>query len=204
MTVEALLSIIERDTVFYDQSGGGVTFSGGEPLSQPGFLIAMLRRCGEHELHRAVDTSGYASADVLGAVAEHTDLFLYDLKLMDPDAHRTYTGGPNAAVFDNLFRICEAGIPVEVRVPIIPGITDSEKNLEAVGAYLASLPSPPPVALLPHHPVAMDKYARFDVPLRLPETEAPTSEAMAGHAARLRGLGLTVVNVKQSSDGFLE
>jgi len=192
VSADEVVREVERDRLFFDESGGGVTFSGGEPLAQPDFLLEMLRLCGRMELHRAVDTSGYASEDVLRRVAEHVDLFLYDLKVMDPEAHRGYTGVDNECVRDNLRLLAELAVPTEVRVPIIPGITDAEDNLDAIGRFLASLPRVPDVTLLPHHRIAMDKFARFGMTCRMPDVERPSCEELDAAAERLRAVGLTV------------
>jgi len=102
VTVSELLQRIEQDCLFYDQSGGGVTFSGGEPLAQPAFLLEMLERCGVHEIHRAVDTTGFAPSETLSEVALHTDLFLYDPKLMDASLHERFAGVPNENIIQHL------------------------------------------------------------------------------------------------------
>lgn len=172
---DELLAEIERDVSFFDESGGGVTFSGGEPLAQPEFLLAILEQCGELDIHRAVDTSGYAPREVLLEVAERTDLFLYDLKLVDPDDHRAWTGVEQERIHANLRALCETRVAIELRIPIIPGITDTAGNLAALGRLTASLPRKLPVKLLPYHRAAMDKYRRFEMDAPLPNTPEPTA-----------------------------
>ncbi len=183
---------LERDRLFFEESDGGATFSGGEPLAQPDFLLEMLSICGRFEIHRTVDTSGYAQEDDLLRVAEETDLFLYDLKLMDPELHRAYAGVGNDTILGNLGVIAGLGVPVEVRVPVVPGITDTHANLAAMGAFLASLPAPPPVTLLPHHGMGMGKFARFGMKCLLPEVERPSSADMGAAAKQLASFGLAV------------
>jgi pyruvate formate lyase activating enzyme len=159
--VETIITEIEKDLPFYDQSGGGVTFSGGEPLYQSGHLISLLKRCGELEIHRSVDTSGYAETAALLAVAEHTDLFLYDLKLMDSEQHKKYTGVANDLILRNLQALDEAGASVRVRLPLIGTINDSEENIEAMGRFLSGLAHINDVDILVYHDLAGPKYQKL-------------------------------------------
>jgi pyruvate formate lyase activating enzyme len=193
VTADTLMAEIEKDTSFFDQSGGGVTFSGGEPLVQWRFLGEMLDRCAGHDIHTTVDTCGFAKPAVLLSIAEKADLFLFDLKLMDPRRHLEATGVDNYLILENLKTLVEMGKPVRVRVPVIPGVTDSEDNLDAIADFVSTLETPPGVTLLPHHPTAMEKYGRFDVERRLPEgTGTPSPEAMKTIATRLGRHGLQI------------
>ena len=128
-SAEELLALIEKDIPFYDQSGGGATFSGGEPLAQAGFLMLLLQGCSEREIHRAVDTTGYAPTDTIARVSRLTDLFLYDLKLMDPEKHRRFTGRSNRLILSNLTALSSSGAQIVIRIPLIPGINDDADNL---------------------------------------------------------------------------
>lgn len=179
VTVDEIVAQVEKDTTFFDESGGGVTFSGGEPLGQAVFLHDMLIRCGELAIHRAVDTSGYASESDLLTVAGETDLFLYDIKLLDEKQHRTYTGVELSIVLENLIALCETDVPIRLRFPIIPGITDTEKNLISLIELINALPRQLPVDCLPYHAAAMDKYPRFGMPVPLPDVPEPTADDMA-------------------------
>ncbi len=192
-TVAAVLAEIARDAPFYDQSGGGVTFSGGEPLAQPDFLLALLQACRARELHTAVDTSGFAPAALLERLRPQVDLFLYDLKLMDDERHRQATGVSNRLILDNLRRLVEKGTRIIVRLPLIPHLNDDPANLTQLADFLAGLPLPPPVELLPYHSAGNDKYTRLGRANPLPPTPAPTAEQMEQAAARLRSAGLTVI-----------
>jgi len=157
-TVDELLQIIEKERPFFDQSGGGVTFTGGEPLLQSEFLIALLDACGRNGIHRAVDTSGHAPAETLLEVAKRTDLFLYDLKLMDGERHKTFTGVDNRLILANLKALAETGAAIRVRIPLIGGINHDDENITATAAFVAALPGPAkPVDLLPFHAVAAGK-----------------------------------------------
>ena len=192
MTVEQVVQEIDKDVAFYDESRGGVTFSGGEPLMQPRFLSALLRACREREIHAAVDTSGLASWKTLQEIAEHASLFLYDLKLIDEMRHRNFTGVSNALILSNLRALSRDGRAVVVRVPIIPGINDDEQNLEQLARFVLSLVSPPPVSLLPYHKAGADKYARLHKPYALAGTEPPAEERTAELADRLSHYGLAI------------
>jgi pyruvate formate lyase activating enzyme len=162
--VEALLGEIEKDRLFYDESGGGVTFSGGEPLRQEAFLNAMLRSCRLRDLHTVVDTSGHAPRSVMEKVAPLTDLFLFDLKLMDDTAHRRFTGASNQPILENLRLLDRLGRPFRIRVPMIPGVTDGEDNLRRIADFLEPLDSLQAVDLLPYHRIGEGKYRRMGMP----------------------------------------
>ncbi len=185
ITVEEAVRELARDRVFFDESGGGVTFSGGEPLAQPDFLLALLDACGAEGLHRAVDTSGHAPAEVLLAVAARADLVLYDLKQSDPAAHRDQTGVDGALIRENLRALCATGTAIELRLPIIPGLNDGEETLARLRAFIESLPRRLPMRLLPYHRAAMGKYPRFGLPPPLPDTPEPTAEEMARYRMQL-------------------
>jgi pyruvate formate lyase activating enzyme len=192
MTVEQVLAEIERDRIFYEQSGGGVTFTGGEPLFQPRFLLDLISACRTRGLHTAVDTSGFAPWPVLDEIRPLVDIFLYDLKLMDDARHREWTGVSNAGILSNLRRLSEAGSRIQVRIPLIPGINDDEENLRAMGAFLASLLQVPPVELLAYHNIAEAKYAGLGKEYTLSGIQSPTSDQMMGSAAILSGYGLEI------------
>jgi len=193
VTVGELIGSLGRDTPFYDQSNGGVTVSGGEPLAQPEFLNELLRACRSQWLHTTVDTSGYAPLEVVREVAASADLFLYDLKLIDPTAHRRFTGVENASILDNLRFLSSRGASVIVRVPVIPGITDALDNIDGIARFVASQGRPYPVDLLPYHRAGMEKYARLGLPCRLEAAEPPSDEAMRGLAAVFLGYKLRVM-----------
>lgn len=160
--VDELLKKIEREIPFFDQSGGGVTFSGGEPLLQSEFLKAVLQTCGRRGVHRAVDTCGLVARAVLLEAAAHTDLFLYDLKLMDPAQHQAFTGFGNEKILANLVALAETGAAIQIRLPLIKGITAENATLEAAAAFVAGLAGESkPVSLLPYHKIAVGKHAKL-------------------------------------------
>jgi pyruvate formate lyase activating enzyme len=161
VTTEEVLHDILRDRIFFDESGGGVTFSGGEPLMQHDFLESLLAACRQVDLHTAVDTTGYASSNILARIAPLVDLFLYDLKMMEDEKHRRYTGVSNVPILENLRRLVEWERKVIVRIPLIPGVNDDWQNFRSTGEFLASLPSIREIHLLPYHPGAREKYFRL-------------------------------------------
>jgi pyruvate formate lyase activating enzyme len=192
MTVAQVVAEIERDVPFYDESGGGVTFSGGEPLLQPGFLLALLRACQEREIHTALDTCGFAPWETLDRVREYVDLFLYDLKLMDDDGHLKFTGVSNELILRNLQALSRRGHNVVVRVPVIPGINDDDENVRRIGTFAAALPSLQRVDLLPYHHAGAQKYHRLHKVYELPDARPPSDGRMAEIGQVLRGFGLHV------------
>ncbi len=192
MTAGQVLTEIERDRVFYEQSGGGVTFTGGEPLAQPHFLLRLVSGCRERGLHSAVETSGYAPWSVLDEIRPLVDLFLYDLKLMEDARHIRWTGVSNADILSNLQRLSQAGQKMIVRIPVIQGINDDEENLRALGEFLASLPNIPPVELLPYHNIAAAKYTGLGREYTLADGQPPAQEQMQMISTLLKGYGLQV------------
>jgi pyruvate formate lyase activating enzyme len=192
MTVAQVMAEIERDVPFYDESGGGVTFSGGEPLLQPDFLLALLRACQEREIHTALDTCGFAPWETIDAVREYVDLFLYDLKLMDDDGHLKFTGVSNDLILRNLQALSRRGHDIVVRVPVIPGINDDEEHVRQIGTFVACLPRLHQVDLLPYHRAGADKYRRLRKVYELPDARPPSDGRMAEIVQVLRGFGLHV------------
>jgi pyruvate formate lyase activating enzyme len=161
-SVSDLLRVIENERPFFYQSGGGVTFSGGEPLLYTKFLHEILDACGQLQIHRTVDTSGLASTRTLLETAKRTDLFLYDLKLMDSDKHKQWTGVGNQRILQNLRALAETGAEIQIRIPLIKGVNADEKNIEATAGFVATLPGPVKlINLLPYHDVAEGKLARL-------------------------------------------
>ncbi len=175
--IDELLDIIEKERPFFDQSGGGVTFSGGEPLMHADFLLELLAACGARGLHRCVDTTGLAATETLLRVAEQTELFLYDLKLMDGARHRQWTGVDNGPILDNLRVLAGRGADLRIRIPLIAGVNDDRANIEATGRFLGDLPGgAPPVDLLPYHAIHLGKHARLQQDYDDGELSEPAQE----------------------------
>jgi pyruvate formate lyase activating enzyme len=163
VSVEDLVTEIEKDSAFFDQSGGGVTFSGGEPLAQPEFLMEILEVCGHLCIHRTVDTSAYVSLETLMRVAAHTDLFLCDLKHMNSDSHREITGVSNELILENIRLLRSEGQHIRIRMPLIPGMNDSKDNLLKCIDFIHELELES-IDLLPYHRAARAKYDKLEQP----------------------------------------
>jgi len=190
VSVAEVVAEVERDRPFYEQSGGGVTFSGGEPLAQPAFLAEALHTCRLREIHTVLDTSGYAPWAALDALRADVDLFLFDVKLVDDDRHRDVTGVSNATILENLARLAAGGHEIVLRLPLIPGVNDDEDNLRDTATLAAAL-GVARVDVLPFHRLGSDKYARLGRDALMPDTAPPPDDRVAGVVALLHGFGLT-------------
>ena len=190
----ALVQELLRDRIFFDDSGGGVTLSGGEPLLQAPFAIETLRLLKRESVHTALDTCGFGSWEDLRGAAEWSDLILYDLKLMDEARHREATGQSNRMILDNLRSLAEAHRTLWIRVPVIPGINDDDANLEATARFLAPLPGVRKVDLLPYHGTGAAKFARLGKAYTLNQLRPPTRQRLEEVAGifRARGLDTTI------------
>ena len=177
MTVEEVLTLLKKDAMFYESSGGGVTLSGGEPLVQAEFTAALLKALQEQGIHTALDTSGYAPWEQLAACAVYTDLFLYDIKHLEPLRHQQLTGVDNALILANLRRLAQSGAHIWLRIPIIPGLNDTPEHLQALGDLAGEL-GIREVYLLPYHHMAMGKYQKLGLTYKVPEIPEPTEEQM--------------------------
>ncbi len=191
ITVPELLTAICRDLVFYEESGGGVTFSGGEPLMQAEFLEAALEACGEKGIHRVVDTCGYAPADVLARVSHNVDLFLYDLKVMDAAKHREFAGVTNEIILENLSMLARGRVPVRVRIPLVPGVNDDQQNVLESLRFLGQR-GLHQVDLLPYHHIGSEKYSRLQRPYQMEHVTPPAAERMEEIAHEFRKQGFSV------------
>ncbi len=165
VTVASIMKEVEKDVLFFDESGGGVTVSGGEPLLQIDFLHGLLQALKARDIHTVVDTTGYAGSDRLLRILPLVDLWLYDLKLMDDEVHRKHTGVSNRVIIKNLLLLHEENAPLLIRVPLIPGVTDTTENLTAIARFLASIDRSMPVELLPYNQFAESKYERLGLPV---------------------------------------
>lgn len=191
-SVPEVMDEIEKELPFFTGTRGGVTFSGGEPLAQPEFLERMLIACGQLGLHRAVDTSGFASAGTVRSIARHTDLFLFDVKHMDPVIHRRVTGVDNAPILSNLTLLAQSGAQLQLRLPLIPGVNDDADNIERTGRFAASLPGVRDIDVLPYHSAAKSKYAKLGLPY--PGDHIPPSDpqSVSRAVSLLQNCGLSV------------
>lgn len=180
VTVEGLLEIIERERVFFDNSGGGVTISGGEPLLHAEFTLKLLQECGKRSIHRVVDTTGFAKRDILLKIAKETDLFLYDLKHMDAKEHKKWTGVDNKLILENLNTLAEIGANIVIRIPFINGVNTDEVNVRETAKFISSLSGAPKlVNLLPFHNIAQKKHEKLGQSCELNSMTAPTEKELA-------------------------
>jgi len=161
ITVDEVIRIINKDKVFYEESDGGVTFSGGEPMVQTNFLFEILKECKKSGIHTTVDTCGETICKNFEKIIDFVDLFLYDLKIIDKVIHNKYTGISNKRIHKNLINLIEKGKEIELRIPLIPDITDTDKNLEDLIKFISELKRKPAVILLPYNPLNRDKLDRF-------------------------------------------
>jgi pyruvate formate lyase activating enzyme len=164
-TVDEVLQVLLRDKVFYEESGGGVTFSGGEPLLQPEFLAELLEACQREGLHTAVDTCGQVHRKFFDLIIPFTSLFLFDFKHFDAAKHLLSTGFSNDIIRANLQTLLKSGKPVHVRIPVIPCFNHNENDMAEMMLFLKSLDGKiGQVDLLPYHTLGNNKYKRFDMP----------------------------------------
>lgn len=163
VSADIVIMDVLKDKIFYEESGGGVTFSGGEPFAQSDFLLELLRLSKANNLHTTIDTSGFTSKDNLQKVLPYTDLFLYDIKLIDPKLHEKYTNVSNNIILANLRFLLEAGANVNIRIPLIPQITDTAENISEIIKLLKSLKFDQSISLLPYHNTAKTKYENLGV-----------------------------------------
>lgn len=191
VTADRLLPILCEDSDFYRNSGGGVTLSGGECLLQYGFCAQLLRRLKERGIHTAVDTCGDVPKDAIDAVLPYTDVFLYDIKAIDPSVHMRCTGRPNRRILDNLHYIDAQGNDIEIRIPYVPGYNDGQ--MDKIAACICGLRHLTKVRLLPYHRYAASKYSALGMPDTLPP-QLPSDAELADARALLRAYGLPVAD----------
>jgi pyruvate formate lyase activating enzyme len=192
-TTEELLARLCKDRPFYEHSGGGVTISGGEPLSQPDFTLLLLKRLKECGIHTALDTSGFAPYEIIEPTLPCTDLFLYDLKHMDSRQHRMVTGVPNEMILENAQKIAKAGGKLQIRIPIIPDFNDSDASIGEIGLFCRTLGDAVTVIqLLPYHNLGVMKYHRINEGNVVLETESPSDEKVGSLKKLLESIGLPV------------
>lgn len=193
MTVDEVMAEVRMDALFYGNDGG-VTITGGECLMQPEFTTEILRRCRAEGIGTAIETCGFVPFEVLQRVAPYLDIALYDIKHMDSEAHRRYTGVPNAQILENLHRLsAELGVPVIARTPLIPGVNDSEENIRAMGEFLRTqVPTLQEVDLLPYHRLGEAKWEQLEAPEhREVDTHVPDAAELTPLLELLRSYGLS-------------
>lgn len=191
--VEEILSEVEKDRIFFDQSGGGVTLTGGEPLFQPELAEALIDSLHRRGIQVALDTSGYASEDIFLRLARKSDLVLFDLKIMDDSRHREYTGVSNKLILNNLKALDRNGAPpVWIRFPLVPGVNDDQKNLEQMAEFLVGLKSVKMINVLPYHKGGVEKFHRLGRDGEFKVYEPPSQERVDSVMNFFRAKGFKV------------
>ena len=193
-TAGEVFEAVNADAIFYKNSGGGVTISGGDPVAQPDFAISILKLCRDADIHTAIETCGHAKWEILKPILEYTDLVLYDFKHMDPGRHQEYTAVSNKLVLDNAMRIRKAlNLPMLARLPVIPGFNDSSENMNSAAQFIADgLGNEVKVHLLPYHRLGETKYERMGKPGGCVPIGPPSDERMEALKKIFESYGLSV------------
>jgi len=195
-SIDEVLMEIEKDIVFFEESGGGITLSGGEPLKQYDFALELLKKCKKREIHTCVDTTGNVSGEKLNEIAKFTDIFLYDIKHVDDKQHIKYAGVSNKQIISNLKMLDEMGKDIWIRIPLIPNINDDESEILRLLELLSGLKNRYPIQLLPFHKIGNQKYEKFGIKYHMSDTNEPDEEHNerilkmfhdAGHTASIGG-----------------
>jgi pyruvate formate lyase activating enzyme len=192
ITVAEVMAQVKKDTIFYDQSGGGVTFSGGEPLMQPQFLLTLLTACRAEGIRAAVDTTCHAEPEVVQDVAGIADLFLCDIKHMSSELHREFTGVGNERILSNIQVLSAIAKELYIRIPIVPDFNSDQGNIEQTSQFVRSLKTIRRVDILPYNRGGLEKAVRLNGGIDLMQAQAPDDDTMSGIAEILRGYGFEV------------
>jgi pyruvate formate lyase activating enzyme len=192
VTVEELMVELRKDIPFYKNSDGGITLSGGEPMYQHVFVEALLKQCKSEGLHTIIDTCGYTSWKKFKKVLPYLDSVLYDLKHINDHKHKIYTGVSNRLILRNLYRIGDYGLPLTIRIPIIPGINDTKENIMSTAQFLLGVKNIVKVELLPYHNLAESKYMRLGKEYKLNDLKPPDKEDVNTIAEWINSFGLKV------------
>lgn len=189
MTVDEVCAALIKDKSFYDESGGGITLSGGECLLQSEACREILKEMKRCEINTAVDTCGFVPREAIDRVMPYTDTFLYDIKAIDVDVHKQCTGQPNGLILENLMYIDKSGAKTEIRIPYVPGYNDNQ--IDKIGSFLAQLKNITGVRVLPYHNYAASKYAALGIEDTLPKT-LPSEAEISKAKDILKNYGITV------------
>ncbi len=192
MSVGDVMNVVERDTVFYDTSEGGMTLSGGDPTVQAEFSAELLKACRSAGIHTAVETGMLCDWSALDLILPHTDLFLLDLKIMDPDEHRRWTGQDNGGIKENFERLCSERVKKIVRIALVPEMTGTRSNVTAIAKYVASVDSTVPIELLNFNPLCRSKYEKLGRDFPVTQAKMFSDEQMAEFRQIIRDAGAAV------------
>jgi len=189
--VESLVHEIEKDNIFYDESCGGVTFSGGEPLSRPELLLPLIEACREREIHTCLDTSGFAPFEILEAAATKVNLVLFDIKIMDSIDHQAFTGKPVGQILENLKKLSHLKVNLKLRFPLVPTITDTRVNIGQMIEFLTKETLYRDIHILPFHTFGEGKYERLKMKNELKHISPPTKECVEEVRQMFESVGFT-------------
>ena len=192
VTVDEVIREVAKDVVFYDESGGGVTFSGGEPLMQPEFLASLLAQCRQRGIHTTVDTCCQTPRSTLEKILPLTNLFLCDIKHMDPDKHKLFTGVDNAIILDNIAFLAQSICPVKIRIPVVPGFNDTPEEIEKIAIYVKSLKNIEQIDLLAYNSGGVSKAERLDGHRGIIRCDRPRDQILEALAGIIKDYGLKV------------
>jgi len=191
VTLGELVREVEKDLIFFEESGGGVTLSGGEPAAQPKFAVALLDACRRRGIHTALETCGFAQTETFLEVALAADLVLFDLKLIDAARHERYTGVSNRRILENLEQLAARSAPMVIRIPVIPGLNDTDDDARQFAEYLAAL-GVADIELMPYHRIGAEKYRRLGLDYILQNTPEPGAAGVAPLSQALQQAGMRV------------
>jgi pyruvate formate lyase activating enzyme len=190
-----LVELLLRDRAFYNRSGGGVTFSGGEPLLQAAFCLEVLRGCRGSGLHTAIETAAFCRWEELAELLPWLDLVIVDVKLLDDAAHRSATGVSNAPILENVRRLATTSVPLLVRTPVVPGVNDTPEAISALAAFLRAIPNLVAYELMPFHRMAEVKYRSLGLADRAGHLQPPAPETLRALAEEARAAGVQAVKI---------
>lgn len=192
VSVQDVIDEIEKDRIFYDESKGGVTFSGGEPLVQPDFLLELLTELKKRDVHTAVDTSGFVPFEILERISQKANLLLFDLKVMDEEKHKKYTGESNTLILENLRKLFKNGKKVIIRMPVLAGVNDDDENIQKQAEFLRSCGRIEEIDLLLYHRGGEAKRKRLRKKGSAADFRAPSDQSLQNIKDRLSGYGFSV------------
>lgn len=178
VTAGEVIAEVERDHGYYKRSGGGLTLSGGETLTQPDFAVALLALAHQRGINTAIESTGFADFSVIQKILPHLDLYLMDIKHIDSDKHKAFTGQPNDLILANAQRIARSPVKLIIRTPVVPGFNDTEEEIGAIARFAASLPGVEEMHLLPYHRIGSDKYKGLGREYTLAHIDPPSQERM--------------------------
>ena len=198
ITLEEAYNVIMEDKSFYDNSGGGATISGGEPMMQADFVAALFKKLRESGVHTAIDTCGYVKFSEYEKVIPYTNMFLYDLKHIDSKKHKAAVGKPNELILENLLKLDNTGIDIEIRIPFVPGINTDEETVRGMAEFMSRCRHITRVKVLPYHSLAGSKYESLDMENTLPKVDSPSDEMLDWAADLISSYGVNAISGRKS------